>query len=706
MKTTTVKLHAATALALLLAACQSKEGAAPASQTAAAALPVLDRLVNAAAEPHNWLTHGGTYQEQRFSTLDQINTDTVGQLGLAWFHDLDTTRGQEATPLVVDGVMYTTTAWSKVVALDAATGRMLWTHDPEVPGETGPKACCDVVNRGAAYDKGRVFVGTLDGRLIALDAKSGKLLWSTMTVDASKPYTITGAPRVVKGKVIIGNGGAELGVRGYVSAYDAETGALAWRFYTVPGEAGKPDNAASDEAFARFAGDSWHGDAYVRYGGGGTVWDSIVYDAELDQLYIGTGNGSPWNREYRSEDKGDNLFLSSIVALDPDSGRYLWHYQQVPGETWDFTATQQITLADLTIDGAPRKVLMHAPKNGFFYVIDRRDGKLISAEKFVPVNWAERIDKVTGRPVEHPDARYRNKPFLANSGASGAHNWHPMAYSPQTGLVYIPAQQVPFLYVRDGKFRYQPGLWNLGVDMLSTPVPTKADDIAAMKQALQGRLIAWDPVAQKEVWRVTHDQTWNGGLLATAGNLVFQGVADGSFRAYRATDGKALWSFATQSVPLPGAISYKVGDTQYIAVMVGHGGGFPLTLPAFEGPRAVPPGRVMAFKLGGRVELPPLDPTIAALNVPKERWAETEIKAGAQHYAGLCAGCHGMATLSAGIVPDLKRSVALTDRKLWSDIVIGGALTSRGMVSFSNHLSPAQAEAIRAYVGTEAKKAK
>lgn len=664
-----------------------------------------DRLVDAESEPHNWLTHGGTYKEQRYSPLEQINVDTVGRLGLAWSYDLDTFRGQEATPLVVDGVLYTTTAWSKVVALDAATGAELWTHDPEVPGETAPKACCDVVNRGAAYDDGRIFVGTLDGRLIALDAKTGKLLWSTMTVDPDGQYTITGAPRVVRGKVVIGNGGAELGVRGYVSAYDARTGEMAWRFYTVPGPRGQKDGAASDEVFERFAGATWFGDAYARYGGGGTVWDSIVYDSELNQLYIGTGNGSPWNRVFRSEDKGDNLFLSSIVALDPDTGRYLWHYQQVPGETWDFTATQQMILSDLTIDGTPRKVLMHAPKNGFFYVIDRKTGKLVSAEKFVPVNWAERIDLATGRPVENPEARYRDKPFLATSGASGAHNWHPMAYSPQTGLVYIPAQQVPFLYVKDRKFKYQPGLWNLGVDMLSTPVPSKPDEIAAMKQALQGRLIAWDPVRQKEAWRVTHADTWNGGVLATAGGLVFQGLSDRTFRAYRATDGKELWSFATQSVALPGAITYRIGDTQYIAVMVGHGGGFPLTLPSFEGPQPVPPGRVLAFRLDGKAQLPKLDAEVPPLNPPAERWSDDIVAEGAHHYAAICAGCHGMATLSAGILPDLKRSGALTDRQGWSEIVIGGALASRGMVSFAKHLTPQQAEAIRAYVGSRAQAA-
>ncbi|MGL4541634.1 MAG: PQQ-dependent dehydrogenase, methanol/ethanol family, partial [Polymorphobacter sp.] len=437
-------------------------GAAPAGPAAVDA----KRLTNAESDPANWITHGGSYNEQRFSRLTDVNDSNVGKLSLAWSYDLDTNRGQEATPLVIDGVMYTTSAWSKVFALDAATGKELWSYDPQVPGDRGHSACCDVVNRGLAAFDGKLFLGTLDGRLIAIDAKTGKPVWSVVTVDQSKPYTITGAPRVIKGKVIIGNGGAEFGVRGYVSAYDSKDGKQLWRFYTVPGDPAKgPDGAASDAAMEKARG-TWFGDNFHKMGGGGTVWDAIVYDQELDQLYIGVGNGSPWNHKIRSQGKGDNLFLSSVVALNPETGKYLWHYQGTPGETWDFTQTQPIILATLKIDGADRKVLMQAPKNGFFYVVDRTDGKLISAKGFVPQTWTTGVDMATGRPTEVPSARFDTADALVLPSAYGAHNWHPMAFSPKTGLVYLPAQEVPVLYSTDPKWKYVPGAWNVAVDMI------------------------------------------------------------------------------------------------------------------------------------------------------------------------------------------------------------------------------------------------
>ncbi|HSG55358.1 MAG TPA: PQQ-binding-like beta-propeller repeat protein, partial [Paracoccaceae bacterium] len=366
------------AVTLLMAACSQASDMGAVNE---------ERLLAAEDDPDNWLSHGRTYAEQRFSPLDDINADNVGDLSLAFAVEFDTDRGQEATPIVVDGTMYLSTAWSKVMAVNAATGEVLWRYDPQVDGAKGAHACCDVVNRGVAVWEGKVFVGTIDGRLVALDAANGEELWDVVTVNQDQPYTVTGAPRVVRGKVIIGNSGAELGVRGYVSAYDADSGDLVWRFYTVPGNpADGPDGAASDEVFARFAGDTWSGE-YWEMGGGGTVWDSIVYDAEFDQLLVGVGNGSPWNHRARSNGEGDNLFLTAILALDPDTGAYKWHYQQNPGETWDYTATQQMTLADLTIDGSLRKVILQAPKNGFFYVIDRADGKLISAEPYTHQNW-------------------------------------------------------------------------------------------------------------------------------------------------------------------------------------------------------------------------------------------------------------------------------------------------------------------------------
>ena len=671
--------------------------------------PVTDtaRIAAAEGEPDLWLTHGGTYLEQRFSALDAVNEGNVAELGLAWFFDFDTHRGQESTPLMVDGVIYVTSAWSKVFALDAATGRELWRFDPEVPGEAGYDACCDVVNRGVAFYEGKVFVGTIDGRLIALDAADGVPLWSVATTDPSQPYSITGAPRAAKGKVFIGNGGAEYGVRGYVSAYHAATGELAWRFYMVPGDPnGPPDGAASDEVLKSQAAATWHGRAYLDYGGGGgTVWDAIVYDPELDQLYVGTGNGSPWNRVYRSEGRGDNLFLSSILALDPDTGAYLWHYQETPGETWDYTATQQITLATLDIGGQPTQVILHAPKNGFFYVIERRTGRLLSAEKFVPANWAERIDLATGRPQETPGARFETEPFLATVGGTGAHNWQPMSYSPLAGLVYIPAQQVPFLYARDEKFAYRPGEWNFGVTFNDTPLPVAPEAREAIKASLQGRLLAWDPVAQAEAWRVEHGAPWNGGTLATAGNLVFQGLADHSFNAYRANDGESLWSYALQNAIITAPIAYAIGGEQFVAVTAGNGGGLPLSLAALDGPKLTPNGRLLAFKLGGVKQLPAFEAEARA-PVTLERAGLTpspmELEAGFALFARHCSACHGTEALSTGVLPDLRTAPALADAALWRAIVLEGVMTAKGMVGFAGKLDAAEAEILRGYLANEA----
>ena len=589
-----LKRLALAATVLLLAACANTEPEAGNVTEA--------RLLAAEDDPDNWLSHGRTYAEQRFSPLTDINDGNVGELSLAWAVELDTNRGQEATPVVVDGVMYLTTAWSKVMAVDAATGEVLWRFDPQPIGAKGAHACCDVVNRGVAVWEGKVFAGTIDGRLIALDAETGENLWDTVTVDQSKPYTITGAPRVVRGKVIIGNSGAELGVRGYVSAYDAETGELAWRFYTVPANpADGPDGAASDEAFAKFAGKTWAG-SWWEMGGGGTVWDSIVYDPEFDQLLIGVGNGSPWNHRARSAGQGDNLFLSSILALDPDTGAYKWHYQVNPGETWDFTATQQITFADLTIDGKPRKVLMQAPKNGFFYVIDRSNGKLISAEAYAPQNWAERIDLVTGRPVERPEARYADAPHVTYPSGIGAHAWQPMSYSPQTGLVYIPAMHVPLSYADDVNYKRLIGRWNTGVSFLAPPegsVPgaTPLERRAALAAMNKGMLVAWDPVAQKARWTIEMSWPWNGGTLATAGNLLFQGDPYGVFRARAANTGKELWSFDAQRGIMAGPVTYRAGGEQYVAVLAGYGGSMGMATTSEWMRRPPPNGVLLAFKI-------------------------------------------------------------------------------------------------------------
>jgi PQQ-dependent dehydrogenase (methanol/ethanol family) len=664
------------------------------------------RLLAAEDDADNWLAHGRTWDEQRFSPLADIYDGNVGQLSLAWAVEFDTNRGQEATPIVVDGVMYLSTAWSKVMAVNAATGEVLWRYDPEVDGAKGAHACCDVVNRGVAVWEGRVFVGTIDGRLVALDAATGDELWDVVTVDQSKPYTITGAPRVFKDKVVIGNSGSELGVRGYVTAYDTTTGEQAWRFYTVPGNpADGPDGAASDAAFAQFGGETWNGN-WWEMGGGGTVWDSIVYDAEFDQLLIGVGNGAPWNHRARSAGEGDNLFLTSIVALDPDTGAYKWHYQQNPGETWDFTATQQMTLADLEIDGRTRKVIMQAPKNGFFYVIDRADGKLISAEAYAMQNWAERIDMQTGRPVEIAEARYADAPYFVMPSGIGAHAWHPMSYSPLTGLVYLPAMQVPSAYQDDVNYKRLIGRWNTGVIFLTPPEGVVPGDTPEARRAYvtsltSGSLIAWDPVKQEARWTIERDWPWNGGTLATGGNLVFQGTPDGLFHAYAADTGEELWNFDSQRGIMAGPVSFRANGEQYIAVLAGYGGsmGVATDTPWMRRPPAN--GMLLAFKIGGTAQLDPLPPITPRPYVrsPNETFTPEQVAEGQGQYMQFCTICHG-----GPVNPDLFRSPVTASPEAWHTIVMEGALEQRGMISFAPWINAAQSEAIRAYVLDEAGK--
>ena len=656
-------------------------------------------IVGADLAPGEWLSHGRTYSEQRFSPLDKVSAANVAELGLAWSFDLGVSRGIEATPIVHDGVMYVTGSWNVVHALDARTGAKLWSFDPEVDRSRAAIMCCDIVNRGVAIWGGNIYTGTIDGRLIALDARTGAKIWDVQTTDNSKPYSITGAPRVVKGKVLIGNGGAELGVRGYLSAYDAATGAMAWRFYTVPGNpADGFENAAMQDAAKTWTGEWW------KLGGGGTVWDSMAYDPDLDLLYIGVGNGSPWNQRLRSPGGGDNLFLSSIVALRPDTGDYVWHYQTTPGETWDYTATQHIILADLEIDGAPRKALMQAPKNGFFYVLDRATGELISANNFVPVNWAAGVDMKTGRPIENPQARWPGKaPYLQMPGPLGAHNWHPMSFSPRTGLVYIPAQQIPFVY-GDQEFTEKKGGWNTGADFLLGTLPDDEATAKALRAMLQGRLIAWDPIKQEARWSVGHFGPWNGGVLSTAGGLVFQGASDPHFAAYDAATGAELWKFFTQTGVVAAPISYEIDGEQYVSVATGWGGAYALLVGGVvpTGSEAKV-GRVLTFKLGAKGALP----AVAIAEPPKapppaSSAAPETILAGRKAFMENCAVCHGDRAMSSGLIPNLRHSPLLGDAQLWNSVVREGARAALGMGNFSAVIDAQTAEAIRAYVISEA----
>ena len=658
------------------------------------------RLTHAEREPQNWLTYGGTWSEQRYSRLEQIDASNVAALKPAWSFEFDTTRAQESTPLVVDGVMYVSSAWSKVYALDARSGEQIWFFDPAVAGADGVPACCDVNNRGVAVYQGKVYVGTIDGRLIALDAATGKPVWSVTTVEPHRIYTITGAPRAARGKVFIGNAGADFGGRGYVSAYDAQSGRLVWRFYTVPGDPhGKADGAASDAVLASKARPTWFGEWY-KYGGGGHVWNALVYDPAFNQLYVGTGNGYPWNQNFRSAGKGDNLFIASIIALDADTGRYKWHYQETPGDSWDFDSIADITLVELNITGAPRKVLLHAPKNGFFYVIDRQSGRLLSAAPYVPgLTWATHVDLATGRPAIIAAAHYKEEPWTGSPGGGGGHNWNPVAFSPQTGLLYFAAMEGTTEYRPVKHYEYVEGLPSLGIDLFGEHPAAAGGAAARTSGNFRTYLLAWNPVAQRPAWRAPGH---GGGVLATAGGLVFQGRARaglvGELVAYRAGDGTVLWHYPVPDAVLAGPISYRVAGEQYISVSAGA------SIMNFDAQARVRHyGHVFAFKLHGTATLPPDPPLAPPANPPQGHPSSAQLTAGEMDYGKYCARCHGFRTESANVVPDLRRSAALTDAQAWSDIVIEGRLSDHGMIAWKRFVTPADAEAIRAYVGEQAR---
>ncbi len=656
------------------------------------------RIVNADSEPGNWMEHGRTYDEQRFSPLDQINDKTVGQLGLSWVYQTGTTRGLEASPIVVDGTMFTTLTWGVTVALDAKTGKELWRFDPEVPGEWGRYGCCDVVNRGVAVWKGKVYVASFDGRLFALDAKDGHVVWKLNTVPGA-PYTSTGAPRIINGKVLIGNGGGEYGVRGYITAYDAETGKQVWRFYTVPGDPSKPvENPELEKAIP-----TWKGGEWWKIGGGGTAWDSMVFDPKLNTVYIGTGNGSPWTRYIRSPGGGDNLYLSSIIALDPETGKMKWYYQETPSDNWDYTSTQPLMLVDLPWAGKQRKLILHAPKNGFFYVLDRETGELLSAKNFVTTTWASGVDMKTGRPIETPNGQYNKQTQFVLPSANGGHNWHPMAYNPATGLVYLPTQDIAGIYslssewTKEHKYTPEKNWWNLGLDWTAY-----IDAINALPDlpTSHGFLKAWDPLTGQVKWQVEYPAPLNGGVLTTAGNLVFQGTADGHLYAYKADSGERVWDQNIQTGIVAPPVTYEIDGEQYIAVLAGWGGvniasGDARTSAAAKYGND---GKLLVYKIGGTMSLPKLaerDQSIPAwppLTAPKDKVRRGEIA-----FTGHCMVCHGALAVSTGITPDLRRMNENT-RAHFQDIVRGGMLKDNGMASFGDLLSKDDVDAILSYV--------
>jgi quinohemoprotein ethanol dehydrogenase len=639
----------------------------------------------------DWPMHGLTPHEERYSPLSEIDHESVGGLGLAWSYPTGSDRGLEATPLIIDGVLYATASWSIVFALDARTGRELWRYDPKVPGWKARHACCGVVNRGVAHANGRIFAGTIDGRLVALDAGTGEVVWSVQTADLSQPYTITGAPRVVKDLVVIGNGGAELGVRGYVSAYHIETGERAWRFYTVPASKDGPHEHPELVAAAK----TWPKDSMWESGLGGTVWDSMAFDPELDLLYVGTGNSSVYDREKRSPGGGDNLYLASILALRPDTGELVWHYQTTPGEHWDYTATQHMILADLDWKGTPRKVLMQAPKNGFFYVLDRATGELLGAEKFVHASWASHVDLETGRPVEREEAHWSKKDAFVAPSPPGGHNWHPMSFHPGTGLVYIPAAESAYAYMSNASFQFRPGLWNTGEDLTRLHVEIENYSAARYLPCGLTRLVAWDPVRGEKAWEVLHDSGVPGGTLATAGGLVFQGIGQGRLAAFDASSGAQLWSSEIGIDVMAPPVTYRLDGEQYIAVLAGVGGSHGNHQSKFDHDNA---GRVLAYKLGGKATMPPVKlrekrkVSRPKLDVPPET-----INRGRQVYAETCFSCHGLGLEASGVYPDLRTASAQTHEQ-WDAIVRGGIRSQKGMPSFADAVSADDAKAVQAYV--------
>jgi quinohemoprotein ethanol dehydrogenase len=682
-----------------------------AAGSCAGATSVIDvRAIADETQGANWLAYGRTYSESRFSPLASINESNVKELGLAWYLDLPGQGTLEGTPLVIDGVLYFSGTYGKTFAVDARSGRELWEFDPEIARYNPQKLRLNMgAHRGLAYWKGKIYVGTNDGRLLALDSRSGKVLWTAQTVSLTRgnPKFNSGAPRAFNGKVVIGHGSAEAGTRGYATAYDADTGRQLWRFYTVPGDSARGFKSRAEA----MAATTWTGNP--QNWGGGSVWDSIVYDPEFNRIYLATGNGNAMNRTVRSPAGGDNLFLCSIVALDADTGRYLWHYQVVPGDSWDYDATAQMVLANLTIAGKLRKVLMQASKDGFFYVLDRSTGKLISAEKYTKVTWAERIDLNTGRPIEVPNAHYRVSPVTIWPSDLGAHNWPPMSFDRTTGLVYIPTLQLGETFAPiKGKQETSDGaaasagsqgrpLYSIQAGM-NTSYTSDAGDGT-------GALLAWDPVTQTKRWEVPYDSFWNGGVVSTAGNLVFQGTGRGQLIAYRASTGEKLWSFNAGLGIIAAPITYSVDGVEYLSILIGYGGlaGSGTKLFDYGWRFGEQPRRLLTFSLGGHTLLPPGKPprfSVATVDDPSIVLDVPLATQGAKAYdTNYCWLCHGTNLENSGsIAPDLRESHLALNWEAFRTVLNQGSLAAAGMPKF-NDLSEQDMRALYTYIRQRAR---
>lgn len=670
-----------TTVAALLAALQCMAGT-----------PQHEAAVGAGAD---WMAPGGSADESGYSRLAAITADNVGRLGLAWSLDLPGEVTLEATPLAVEGALYFSGSYAAVYAVDALSGKLRWKYDPETWRHNPQKMHFSFgANRGVAWEKDKVFVAALDGRLIALDAATGRELWVAASIPADALNISTGAPRTMNGKVIIGNGGADFGARGFVTAFDAATGRQLWRFYTVPGA---PEQNRGDPAMEA-AAKTWRGE-WWKTGTGGTVWNGMTFDPELDRVYIGVGNAGPYDPELRSPGGGDNLYTSSIVALDADTGKYLWHYQENPRDAWDYKATPNIIAATLEIDGKPRRVLLHAPTNGFFYVLDRDSGKVISAGKTTVITWAKGIDLATGRPIEESNIRYETGVSEIWPGTTGGHNWQAMSWSPRTGLAYIPIQQIGARFSRGER----------ASDEAFNVMGLKTEPIVKKDGDGKGHLVAWDPVAQRQAWHIRHETLWNGGTLATAGDLVFQGTADGYLHAYHARDGRELWRFDAGLGIIAAPMSFSRDGRQFISVLVGYGGtaasyGKYMNVGWKYGAQ---PRRLLAFALDGKAELPPSpkpDLTVHALDDPQLVLDEADVDAG-RALSIRCAACHGVGMHATGAPgPDLRESALALKIESFRAVVKDGALLARGMPRF-DMLTDREIHQLHAYIRARAREA-